>query len=275
MPKKLYSNQVLSNHFLIYNVTMNKFELKYLKISCIISCSIVNLISLPPKVLANNLTQLNQQILSLRQKGSGFEGDGRSGDRTGGADRGNCPAVKPPLTALIPISNFGKTLAERPTFWFFVPYSNQQVKAGEFVLQDREGNDIVRTSFKLPNQPGFVSFTIPTNASSLEINKDYRWYFNLYCDVKKLSSPITVEGWIQRIQMSLEIQSQINTNQSSKYVVYEQNGIWFDAIANLAELRIKNPQNSTFNEAWNRLFQTKGVELELPNQVPVGSVIID
>ncbi|MGA9380518.1 MAG: DUF928 domain-containing protein [Phormidium sp.] len=256
---------------------MNNSELKYLKISCIFSFVIFNLIALKSQVLADNLTKLNQPFLSLslRQKGSGFEDDGRSGDRDGGGSRGNCPAIKPSLTALIPISNFGTTLAERPTFWFYVPYSNQQVTSGEFVLQNRERNDIIRIPFKLPNQPGYVSFTIPPTAPSLEVNKDYRWYFNVYCDPKKTSSPMTVEGWIQRIPITPEIQSQINANQSQKYVVYERNGIWFDAIADLAELRMKNPNNSTLSDAWNRLFQAKGVKLELPNQVPVGSVIID
>lgn len=43
----------------------------------------------------------------------------------------------------------------------------------------------------------------------------------------------------------------------------------------LAELRMKNSNNSTLSDAWNRLFQAKGVELQLPNEVPVGRVIID
>lgn len=252
-------------------------KLKYIKITSIISCVILNLISLTSETLANNLTTFNQSILSfyVKQKDSGFAGDGRSGNRSSGAGRGNCPAVKPPLTALIPTSNFGTTLAERPTLWFYVPYSAQQVNSGEFILQDSEGNDIIRTPFKLPNQPGYISFHFPSTAPSLEINKEYRWYFNLYCDAKKASSPITVEGWIQRIQITPEMQSQISGNQSQKYLVYEQNGIWFDAIANLAELRIKNPGSPSLSEAWNRLFKAQGVGLELPNQEPVGSIILN
>jgi len=175
----------------------------------------------------------------------------------------------------MPVINLGKTVAERPTFWFYVPYSAQQAPAGEFVLQSEQGNDIYRTPLTLPKTPGFVSFSTPSTAAPLEVNKSYRWYFKLYCEPQKASAPVFVDGWVQRVELTPTLESQLRSAKAGDYAVYATNGIWYDALARLAQLRLTNPANARLDEEWASLLGAKGVGLSQFSKVPiVGSVIL-
>lgn len=229
--------------------------------------------------LVNNEVQQPLAPLQFAQQDDSnidFSGEGRSGNREGGAGRrGNCPVTEFPLTALMPISNWGTTVAEHPTFWFYVPYTSEQAPIGEFVLQDKEGReDIYRVPFTLPQTPGFVSFSVPPTKDSLEVGKSYRWYFNLYCDRYRSTSPAFVQGWVQREALTPALDEQLKAAKLRQDKVYVANRIWFDAIAHLANLRLSNSTDASLNRDWNKLLGAKGVDLKLPNQAAmVGSSI--
>lgn len=221
----------------------------------------------------NPIEDLDSVLLTAKQDDFDFSGDGRSGNRIGGGSRSDCPSVEIPLTALVPGSNWGKTLSGQPTFWFYVPYTPEQAPIGEFVFQDEDRNDIYRVEFTLPTTPGFVSVTLPETRVSLAVNQWHRWYFNLYCDRQKSSSPVFVRGWVQRIAPNPELNRELDQATSRQDKVYAAHGIWFDAIAHLANWRLANPTALALNQDWSEIFQARGVELELPNQEPlVGSV---
>lgn len=177
-------------------------------------------------------------------------------------------------TALIPTNNLGKTVAERPTFWFYVPYSPQAAPAGEFVLQQEDGGEVYRTAFTLPNTPGLVSFSTPLAVEPLKVNKLYRWYFKLYCQAQRSSTPVFVEGWVQRVEKTPTLESQLQAAQSREDVVYANNGIWYDALNYLAQLRLHSPSNSTFNSDWAKLLSAKGVDLEQFSRASIAGEVI-
>ncbi len=200
---------------------------------------------------------------SSNQASPDFSGDGRPGDRTGGGSRTPCPRINVPFTtALIPTNNLGKTVVERPTFWFYVPYSPQAAPAGEFVLQEEDGNEVYRTAFTLPETPGLVSFSTPLAVEPLKINKLYRWYFKLYCEAQRSSTPVFVEGWVQRVERTPALERQLQSAKSREDIVYAANGIWYDALNHLAQLRFNNPSNSILVDDWTNLLMLKGVSLE-------------
>jgi hypothetical protein len=174
----------------------------------------------------------------------------------------------------MPVTNWGKTVASHPTFWFYVPYSPQKVPAGEFVLQEEKGKDVYRIPFTLPKTPGFVSFSTPSTEAPLEVDKSYHWYFKLYCVPQKPSTPIFVEGWVQRVALTSELESQLKAAKQQEYVVYAANGIWYDALAHLAQLRLSNPPNARLDRDWANLLSARGVDLEgLSRESIVGSVL--
>ncbi|MFN6481587.1 MULTISPECIES: DUF928 domain-containing protein [unclassified Nostoc] len=186
----------------------------------------------------------------------------------GGAKRGAvgtlaaCPPTKPDLTALVPsteeansvINVWGQTTVERPSWFFYVPYSKDSSYTVEFVLQDQDANEIYQKAIALPNKPGIVRVSLPTNAPALEVNKQYRWFFSINCDKEKNSPPTYVEGVIQRVELNPATIKELQTTEPRKrYAIYAQKGIWYEALTALAELRQKNPQDAALKAEWQNL----------------------
>ncbi len=214
--------------------------------------------------------QTNQ--LHLKQKEADGSKRGRPGGRTGSGSRGDCPSVNLPLTALIPANNQGLTVAEHPRFWVFVPYQSNNIASGEFVLQDEKNNDVYRTKFTLPPTPGVVSIPL-TKAAPLKINQDYQWYFKLYCSQQKLSNPLFVKGWIQRIAINTNFEKQLKaaTTPQQRFTIYDKNNIWYEAVTELAEHQIIESQNKSLLSDWGNLLKHVGLE-NLISQPVVGEV---
>lgn len=267
-------------------MTLMKLLRPPMTLACAITWAVVSFTSYPSQVWAQSSRPINNIPSSVRlrllqpkqakQEGPDFSGDGRPGRRAGGGSRSPCPSMNTPLTALMPVTNSGKTVAERPTFWFYVPYSPQEARSGEFVLQDEENNDVYRTRsrFKLPGTPGFVSLSIPLTEAPLEINKWYRWYFKLYCESQKLSAPVFVEGWVQRSELTTALESRLKAaTLEEKYTAYITDSIWYDAIDSLAELRLAQPPSATPDSNWANQLRSVGLE-RLQQEPVVGRVFL-
>lgn len=184
------------------------------------------------------------------------------GRRYGGARRGMCPVGNPALTALVPLTEkptsimnvWGLTTVERPTFWFYTPYAKGSSHPADFVLLDEESNSIYRQDIVLPNEPGVISVSLPTTAPKLSVGKQYRWFFNVYCENQKQQAPIYVEGVIQRVNLKPAIAHQLQYAQPRQQVaIYASNGIWHEALTTLAQLRQNNPQDATLQQEWQNL----------------------
>lgn len=200
-----------------------------------------------------------------------------TGRPRGAAGRGNnCALEQPPLTALVPTTEqslgkeqrevtyvWGKTVAEYPTFWFYVPYSHASLRSVEFVLQDAEDNNVYQTPVKLPEIPGVVSLRLPSTSTPLKLGKLYHWFFKtkVGCDVQKPSGiEDYVEGWVQRVPLSPTLARQLETaTLQQRLTIYAANGIWYEALTTLAELRLVAPKDATLNAKWAKLLQSAGL----------------
>lgn len=187
---------------------------------------------------------------------------------SGGAKRGTCPSVQPQLTALVPFTQkpnssvdvWALTTATHPTFWFYVPITENPAFPTEFVLADDTGNEIYKTAIALPEKPGVIGIALPKNIDPLTPNKRYRWYFSIFCDPQKSSPPIYVEGVIQRVNLNNAIAQQIETAKPrQKSAIYAQNGIWYETLTTLAKLRLNNPEDSQLQTAWRNLITSIGL----------------
>ena len=148
-------------------------------------------------------------------------GDAPPDDKTRGGTRPGCPAVAKPLTALNPKYYIGFTVAERPTFWVYVPYSLTNQDSATFTLWDaQQQTKVYETTFPLTNIPGIVSFRLPENAPPLAIGKIYRWDFSFKggdgCQdfITKL--------WVKRVTLPDTIKNQLNgaTTPRERIVIY-------------------------------------------------------
>lgn len=208
------------------------------------------------------------EMISAQAQGFSPSGRGMPGRRAGGGTRGPIqsdpsstqPGVQQPaLTALIPETNLGLTLAERPTFFWYVPPTSATV--AEFVLLDETNAEVYKTHLPIAGQSGIISFSLPADASPLEAETLYHWYFSLVYDPLDRSSDQFTDGWVQRITPTAPLSAQLATaTESEKLVLYTQAGIWHEAIATLAALRLEQPNNTDWVQQWQTLL--KSVKLD-------------
>ncbi|NJL79989.1 MAG: DUF928 domain-containing protein [Richelia sp. SM2_1_7] len=198
------------------------------------------------------------------------------GGRTrGGGRRGPCPEVQTNLTALIPFTQktlnlgqttyvkenvWGLTNSLRPTFYFYVPFSNEYSFPTEFLLQDEESKQLVYQSVvKLPSKPGIISVSLPESVKPLKENRNYRLFFNIYCETQKPIPSLRVEGVVRRVELNDELTEKINAATPRERVeLYAGEGIWFDSLDNLANLRKQQPKNQELLENWTSLLESTG-----------------
>ncbi|MBW4605022.1 MAG: DUF928 domain-containing protein [Calothrix sp. FI2-JRJ7] len=204
---------------------------------------------------------------------------GAPGNRGEGASRSDCTRLALPLTALVPsyqenlsqgkgetITNtwiWGLTSVEQPSFWFYVPYHQSHIRAIEFVLQDDKNKTIYRTPVSIPAAPGIVRVQLKDITTPLETNKQYHWFFKVRvgCNLKQPATLNYLEGWVQRVDLHSALRNQIKQALPQQQVaIYAENGIWYDALTTLAELRLANPQNAALTEEWNSLLSVIGLE---------------
>lgn len=193
-----------------------------------------------------------------------------SGRQRGAAGRGSClNNVNIPLTAVVPsiktsVDNgnnaiiatnvWGLTVKKHPTFLFYVPYTYPAT--GEFVLQS-EDNDIYRAPVMLPKEPGIIRLQLPPESAPLAVDKMYRWYFKVRCS-QNMASPVFVEGWVQRVNLNATIGDRL-ANTTSLYeqvALYAENGIWYDTVATLAQIRLQNLEDTVSSADWQNLLET-------------------
>jgi hypothetical protein len=184
------------------------------------------------------------------------------GRSRGGASRNDaCQVTDQPLTALVPLSKsvWGLTLSEHPTLLFYVPYALTPDSPMEFVLQDEEQNTLYQAYLNTSlTSPGVVKLTMPDGITPLEIDKMYHWYFLVYCNRVE---PVFVEGWVKRIAPNRDLSVRLKKAvPEEKIALMAANGIWYDALSHLAELRLTHPQDASLIVDWENLLESVGLD---------------
>jgi hypothetical protein len=175
-----------------------------------------------------------------------------------------CSGYRPDilLTALIPQSNIGITVAEYPTFFFYIPDANLGISQGEFVLRNENDEEIYKKTVKLKATDSIVTIDLSSSPSfpPLEVGKSYSWGFSIIFDERDRSADSYVFGWIKRVEPNSEFQHKLATAlPQEKPGIYATNGIWYEALASLATLRCTSPNNSTLTSDWESLLQQVGL----------------
>jgi Domain of Unknown Function (DUF928) len=252
------------------NMQMQKIKLALAIGWTLLNCTqvqaqVVNSLLLGQSLTANSREKSNQSLIFVAPPPP--QDIGEPGKRAEAGSRGCEQDVKKPLTsvsqkrltALVPAYSkpelvFATTIAEHPSFWFYLPYSSS-FAYGEFVLEDEAQNQtIYKTS--LTQTPGVVNLRLPSQATPLEMDKRYRWYFNIYC--KKDNRIIAdVEGYVKREQLNSALKAQLKkATLSQRVTLYAANGIWYEALSTANELRRTQPQDNS----WAALLHTVGLK---------------
>jgi hypothetical protein len=188
---------------------------------------------------------------------------GAPGNREAGAVRSaTCTTSDRGLLALIPETNLGLTTAAHPTLHVYLPPSTAET--GEFVLYQEGTNDLVYSkSFDVKDETGVFAIALPDDntAPSLEVGKQYYWYFTIVCNPDDRASDVTVQGNIQRVAVSSSIANQLRSASARDLPeIYAAAGIWYDALASLADLNHLNPDDPFAQSGWSSLLGAVGLQ---------------
>lgn len=222
-----------------------------------------------PSSLSNKLA--NQGTNSFRApRGSG---PGAPINTTGGGTRGPddpvaaCQGGEGAPYALIPDSGTGKTAAEYPTvFWYMPQTSASKV---EFVLQDAKDNEVYKATYALAKSadgvvgaPGVMGLTIPAfaNLSPLEIGQEYHWQLTLICDSQYRDSDIMVKGKIKRVSLDPILAFLLQrANPQQRVALYKKAGLWHEALSTMVELQRDRPNDANLAATWENLLESEGM----------------
>ncbi|TVQ44646.1 MAG: DUF928 domain-containing protein [Gloeocapsa sp. DLM2.Bin57] len=172
------------------------------------------------------------------------------GTRTGDLDYHTCnPDANRHPVSLLAKDGQDFTTSEYPSFWFYFPYTQQQVESVEFILKNPQEDQVIyRTLVSLSNQPGITAIHLPTQTEySLELTRDYLWEVIISCSGNQ-GNQVKLEGWITRT---------IIDNPES-YHSYIEEDIMYDAVTKLAQLYYQYPENEQYQTDWQNLLLKLG-----------------
>lgn len=175
------------------------------------------------------------------------------------------------VTALIPQlnrdNNWALTVEANPNFFVYVPKTI--ARSARFTINaPDDASQVYQTKINISGEAEIISVKLPKDVAQLEIGKNYRWYFALICDPKNRRRDAYAQGWISRIEpssinVSLTTQLQAATLRD-RYKLYAENGIWYEALASLVELRQEQPNDTTLTTEWKKFLESAGLS-ELAN----------
>lgn len=257
---------------------MAQFKIKTLLLA---TFSIVSSIGYPTVVLAefDGLINKSFQEIAIRFNSAQRKPPKRGSNppaSEGTGSRGDClyKKNKPPLTRLVGGKNLHSTVDKHPKFWFYSPYTREEAPLAEFSLQHGD-EEVYQTGFQLPAKPGVFSISLPSTAPGLEVGKKYRLYVDINCPNPEKSSesstPASLTGIVERIKISSELTRDLKVAKTpiERINVYAKYGIWLNTLTELAELRIKEPQNSNFKNIWIKLLSQAEVNLKEVAEEPI------
>ena len=197
---------------------------------------------------------------------------GIAGSRAAAASRDTCPIVAQPLTAIVPEYRlaqenqvWGLTRMEHPKFLFYVPYAKPALADISFTLQDDSNPadpKIIYQNSTIAPAPtaGMIRIALPKSSPTLAVDKPYHWFLKLNMGCTSGQRPIFVQGWIQRMELDRNLSNQIDRASSAEKVsLYAENGLWYDALTTLANLRATKPQDLGLNQDWRNLLEAIGL----------------
>lgn len=188
----------------------------------------------------------------------------------GRRDDGKCPQDRQPgnqavaktevpgLTPIVfqPPTIPSLTFSDRPTLLVYVPATS--ARELEVTLEDERGVGVDQMRIAVTTAPGIVRVPLGEKVA-LEPGKDYRWIVAVVCESGDPKDTFSA-GIVRRIQPNSPLLNTLQTvSPLERVTAYTEAGIWYEAIATLADLRRSQPKNPDVQAAWEELLQSAGL----------------
>lgn len=169
------------------------------------------------------------------------------------------PLSERSMMALVPSSNYGLTLTERPTFFIALPKTSAQ----QLILSISENGKTYhsQTVIAIKDTPGIIKITPAQDAPPLEVGKEYQWSVVLVCGSKPGPNDPAIASWVRRVAPPQTMPSQLKQEHSlAQAVWYGNQGLWYDALNALVEARRSQPQNEAMTSIWSEFLTSVGLQ---------------
>jgi len=190
---------------------------------------------------------------------------GLPGRREGAATRGCVLGHPSRLMALLPDTNLGLTTEAYPTFFWYMPRSQARFVEFSLYQTNQEGDRqlIYSSTLSVTSEAGIARVSLPTHSGlpPLAVGQDYQWSVAIICNPNNRRGDLRVDGWVHRIEPEPDLAQALATADRSEQVsLYARHGIWFDAVAALAELQLAAPEDAELQGRWQELLESVGLE---------------
>ncbi len=177
--------------------------------------------------------------------------------------------------ALIPANQVGLTAKESPILLYYVDNRDRAISPQTISLEieldsadDKYDEELLyNTKISVPTVelPAIIGFRIPEIVySQLKLEQFYLWSMAINCgkntgDISHDSDYIG--GFIYPTQLDAKLAAEIaKANQLQQVAIYAANGIWYQAIDILAQLRKSDPNNQKLAGDWEKLLISAGFD---------------
>ncbi len=217
---------------------------------------------LPPKVqpkVATSPTRRRPAFASLN-----LPAVGRPGNREGGSKRGSgCAKEKAQkLRVLLPEGNYGQTLQDYATFFWYVPELERPTPV-EFQLRrvnaQGQPGELAHSETFTSTGGGIGSLTLPATMTPLAVGQEYEWSIAVQCSVDSTASEpdawMIALGRIERISPDNPrlTAALAQANLGDYPAILAEAGVWYDALQMLVALRRQNPTDQELLQDWGNL----------------------
>ncbi len=186
---------------------------------------------------------------------------GAPGTTGTGGSRPGCPAMTKPIAAIAPLkSNWGETIAARPTLWFYQPYQGEAIELS--LIDETTQTAAFKQRYKSNNKSGIIPLKIPETASALKINQIYRWQINFICN-GKTQQAYSVAGTIVRRDVSQNLNYRLKqAKPENRITILANQGLWFDTVNEMALMMRSAPKDPIVRNNWRSLLSQPEVKLD-------------
>ncbi len=186
----------------------------------------------------------------------------------------NGQALPCPFTALVPKwggDNYSLTIDPYPTFFIHVPTVENAVLSFQLNRDVMDSIDLTSTpndrlvySLQLPvnGQDGTFGITLPKYARPLNAGETYTWKVTLDLPPDLESeTPYILAGQIERFEPTNTFTEELaRATPEQKVELYAQSSLWYDALKELADLRLAYPNNPRLVTEWVELLTSVGLD---------------
>jgi len=212
-----------------------------------------------PKRVATSPTRRRPAFASLN-----LPTVGRPGNREGGSKRGSgCAKDKEQkLRVLLPEGNYGQTLQDYPTFFWYIPELERPTPV-EFQLRrvnsQGQPGELVHSETFTSSGGGIGSLTLPATVAPLAVGQEYEWSIAVQCTLDGMAGEpdawMIALGRIERISPNNpRLTAALAQADLGDYpAILAEAGVWYDALQMLVALRRQNPTDQELLQDWGNL----------------------